>query len=182
MQFGHWYFCIFADSIFSHEFPFMLAIFLCDCFLCMGVWATLLHEFHSFIAMIDAHWHCLCFVVAKSVEFRRRNALSSLMCAVNPRHIDLYVDRHYNCDAFVPGVMMGPINNYSVWTVSRLLYFFPYSLLSNYFLIPCLCLILFLLLPCASVWENTREWVGKYFLFWPKLHLSKHKGKKEWVV
>ena len=34
--------------------------------------------------------------------------------------------------------------------------FFPYSRLSSYLLRQFLCLISFLLFPCASVWENTR--------------------------
>ena len=37
--------------------------------------------------------------------------------------------------------------------------FFPYSRLSSYHLRLSLCLVSFLLFPCASVWENTRAWV-----------------------
>ena len=37
-----------------------------------------------------------------------------------------------------------------------LLYFFPYSRLCSFLLLLFLCLISFLLFPCASVWENTR--------------------------
>ena len=61
-----------------------------------------------------------------------------------------------DCATFGPRRTLGSSNNYSVWIVSCLLYFFPYSFLSNYFLLSCICLILFLLLPRAGVLENTR--------------------------
>ena len=63
------------------------------------------------------------------------------------------------------------------------LYFFPNSLLSSlYPLLLFLCLISFLLFPCASVWENTRAWVPHFLLpccrmvlvFFPKVQLQVH--------
>ena len=46
--------------------------------------------------------------------------------------------------------------------ISCLLCFFPYSRLFSYRLRQFLCLISFLLFPCASVWENTRAWVPHF--------------------
>ena len=43
---------------------------------------------------------------------------------------------------------------------SCLLCFFPCSRLSSYHLRQSLCLISFLLFPCASVWESTLAWVN----------------------
>ena len=42
---------------------------------------------------------------------------------------------------------------------SYLLFFFPYSLFSSYLPPLFLYLISLLMIPCASVWENTRAWV-----------------------
>ena len=48
------------------------------------------------------------------------------------------------------------------------LYFFPYLLLFlSYLLPPHLYFIIFLVFPCASVWENTRAWAQHFlWLYW----------------
>ena len=65
------------------------------------------------------------------------------------------------------------------------LYFFPYSRLSFYFLL-FLCIISFLLVPRASVWENTRAWVPHFLwpywigsCFFPTAQLQVHNAYSE---